>query len=164
MADFIGLEVAGDRRAELRFDRFPGFARDRLRAALEDIEARLAAAVLADEPVKSGRLQGETGGRVYEHGDRLAAVVGVRAKGGDDAGKAAALEYGAKRAFEVRAHIATLAHLWGRAIAPITIEVGAHRRTPNIAQHRYLRGPIEALRGEFIAQLRQAVDQAAAEA
>ena len=114
--------------------------------------------------MRTGRLESETGGRVYDHGDRMSAVVGVRAKGGDEAGKAAALEYGAHKPFEVRAHAATLAHLWSRAIAPISIEVPAHLRHPNIAAHRFLRGPIDQLRAEFIAELRQAVEAAAAEA
>jgi hypothetical protein len=164
MAEFIGVAVIGDRRTELQFERFPKIAHDRLKAALERIAHRLSAAVRAEEPTSTGKLQSETGGRVYDHGDRIIASVGVRTRDVDDHGKAGALEYGAKRPFQVRAHAATLDHLWGRAIAPITIEVGAHMRTPNIQPHRYLRGPVARLRDEHLMLLRQAVEQATAEA
>ncbi len=120
--------------------------------------------VRAEEPVHTGKLRSETGGRVYDHGERIAAVIGVRARSIDDHAKAGALEYGAKRPFEVRAHTATLTHLWGRAIAPITINVGAYTRTPNIDPERYLRGPTATYREEALQLLRKAVDEATAEA
>lgn len=160
MADLLGLEIAGERQLALRFERFPEIARQRLRGALEGIEARLEAAVRAAEPSRSGELRSETQGRVVERGDRITAIVSVRPRGPADAGKAAALEYGATRAFEVRAHSAMLAHLWARAIAPITVEVGPYRRTPNIAPQRYLRGPIEAMRGQALAAMKAAVEAA----
>jgi hypothetical protein len=166
MAEFIGIEVQGERQVALRFEQFPQFAHDRILAALQDIEGRLEAAVRGAEPARTGRLQGETGGRVYDHGDRMAAVVGVRARSGDsnEAGKAAALEYGAHRAFEVRAHAMSLTHLWGRAIAPISVQVAGHTRRPNISERRYLRGPIDAIRGAALDQIRNAVAEAVAEA
>lgn len=167
MAEFIGIEVQGDRQVALRFAQFPDFAHDRLYAALQSIEQRLEAAVKAAEPVRTGKLHRETGGRVYDHGDRLAAVVGVRVAGGEsaiEAGKAAALEYGAHRAFQVRAHAASLGHLWSRAIAPIAVEVRAHTRRPNIEERRYLRGPLDAIRGDALRELRDAVGDAVAEA
>jgi hypothetical protein len=159
MAAF-GLEITGDTRAVLRFDRFPAAAHDRLLAVLEGLMQRLLAAVLADEPDKTGALRSLTGGRVYDHGTRIAAVVGIRALTQGEARKAAALEYGSHKALTMRAHQATLTHLWGRAISPITVDIPAHGRTPNIEAQRFLRDPIEAIRADAIAEMRAALDGA----
>jgi hypothetical protein len=163
VTDFA-IELTDERRAVLRFETFPAFAHDRLLAALQNIEARLEAAVIADEPQQKGKLRSLTGGRVYDHGNRIAAVVGVRATDQNEARKAAALEYGSHQALMVRAHAAKLAHLWGRAISPMMVQVSAHSRTPNIEAHRFLREPIGRMRAEFLAELRAAVEAAAQEA
>jgi hypothetical protein len=164
VADSIGFEVAGERLVALRFEEFPERLRARLKGALDNIERRLEAAVRAAEPERTGRLHSETGGQVYEHPDRIAAVVGVRVPSAEEAGKAAALEYGAHGSFAVRAHTATLSHLFARAIAPIQVQVAAHTRRANITERRYLRSPIDAIRSEALDELRQAVSQAAGEA
>lgn len=161
----FALEISGDRSAALRFEQFPAFAHDRLLGALQSIEQRLEAAVLASEPTRSGALRGLTGGRVYDHGNRIAAVVGVRAQTADEARKAAALEYGSrKQAITVRAHEARLAHIWKRAIAEINVSVPSYERTPDIAAVRFLRSPIQAIRDEALAELRAALDQAVEDA
>jgi hypothetical protein len=157
----IGIELTGERAAILRFEQFPKFAHDRLFAALQNIEQRLEAAVLAAEPEKTGQLKSITGGRVYDHDNRIAAVVGVRTQDGNIARKAGALEYGSRHeSLMVRAHTAKLSHLWGRAISPISVEVGAHSRTPNIDAFRFLRGPLDAIRSTAIAELQAALDAA----
>ena len=99
-----------------------------------------------------------TGGRVYDHGARIAAVVGVRTDNASDARKAASLEYGSHRALVVKAHQAKLSHFWSRAVSPIMVDVAAHGRTPNIQEQRFLRNPIEAMRAEAIAEMRAALD------
>lgn len=163
MASF-GIQIEGDRRAVLRFEKFPAAAHDRLKATLESLKDRLIAAVHADEPRLSGQLVQMTGGRVYDHGDRIAAVVGVRAETADEARKAAALEYGSRRrALMLRAHQAKLSHLWSRAISPIIVTVPAHSRVPNIDPRRYLRDPLEAMREEALAEMEAAVAAAAEE-
>ena len=143
MTDFA-IELTDERRAVLRFETFPAFAHDRLLAALQNIEARLEAAVIADEPQQKGKLRSLTGGRVYDHGNRIAAVVGVRAPDQNEARKAAALEYGSHQALKLRAHAAKLAHLMG---AGNLADDGAGIGTQPHAEHRgaaVLRDPIAA--------------------
>ena len=165
MTDSFGVDIAGDTRAVLRFERFPSVAHDRLLATLQSLERRLEAAVLAEEPEKSGDLKSLTGGRVYDHGDRIAAVVGVRTTTPAQARKAAALEYGSRGAsITVSAHTAKLDHLWSRAIAPIMVNVPSFTRTPSITARRFLRGPIQALHDDAITEMRAALDAAVAEA
>jgi hypothetical protein len=164
MVEF-GLAISGDRTATLRFATFPDVAHDRLLAAMQDIEQRLEAAVKGAEPTRSGALQGLTGGRVYDHGDRIAAVVGVRAPSAGEARKAAALEYGSTgKAMAVRAHQMSLDHIWSRAIAAISVAVPNYNRTPNIAARSFLRGPIEAMRDEALAELQAALTEAVTDA
>jgi hypothetical protein len=157
----FGIEVTGDRAAILRFDQFPKAAHDRLYEALTQIEQQLEAAVIAAEPTRSGMLRSQTGGRVYDHENRIAAVVGVRAESGNDARKAAALEYGSKgTSIAVQAHLMTLDHIWRRAISPIAVDVPEYMRRPMIAPHEFLRGPVDAIRSTAIAQMQDAVNQA----
>ena len=163
MSDF-GIQLGDDRRVILRFEQFPAAVHDRLLATLTAIEQRLEAAIIAAEPAgATGQLRAITGGRVYDHGARIAAVVGVRADGPMAAGKAGALEYGSHRALVVRAHQAKLAHFWSRAIAAITVDVAAHSRMSNIDPRRFLRDPVEAIRSEAIAEMRAALDAAVAD-
>ena len=165
MTDSFGVDIVGDTRAVLRFERFPSMAHDRLLATLQSLERRLEAAVLAEEPEKSGDLKSLTGGRVYDHGDRIAAVVGVRTTTPAQARKAAALEYGSRGAsITVSAHTAKLDHLWSRAIPPIMVNVPSFTRMPSITARRFLRGPIQALHDDAITEMRAALDAAVAEA
>ena len=165
MPDF-GLELTNDRAAVLRFEQLPRFAHDKLLATLQDLEQRLEAAIIAQEPSRTGALRAMTGGRVYDHGTRMAAVVGVRAPDANSAQKAAALEFGSHKSLEVRVHSAKLAHFWGRVVSPITVEVPAHSRLSNIDARQFLRGPLDAMRAEAVAEMRlaamAAVDEASA--
>nr|WP_294549967.1 hypothetical protein [uncultured Rhodopila sp.] len=156
--------MSGDRKAILRFEEFPKAAHDRLFEALTDIEQQLEAAVIASEPTKSGALRSLTGGRVYDHANRIAAVVGVRVQTGNEARKAAALEYGSRGvAITVEAHFMTLDHIWRRAISPIAVDLPEYMRRPMITPHAFLKGPIDAVRGIAIAQMQAAIDQATQE-
>jgi hypothetical protein len=160
----FGIQIDGDRRAVLRFEQFPAQVHDRLLATLTSLEQRLEAAVVAAEPSLSGQLRALTGGRVYDHGDRIAAVVGVRTQTAQDARKAAALEYGSNKTVAVRAHAAKLAHIWARAISPITVQVSASTRLSNLDPRRFLRDPIEAIRATALEEMRQAVSAAVGDA
>lgn len=161
----FGLELTGDREATLRFEKFPAFAHDRLLTAMQSIEQRMEAAIIAAEPDKTGALKAMTGGRVYDHGDRIAAVVGVRAMTQAEALKAAALEYGSRGGqIEVKAHFMTLSHIYSRAVAAMSVDVPDYTRTPMITADRFLRGPMEALRPEIMAELQAAMDQATQDA
>jgi len=159
----FGIEIrsGSERAAILRFEQFPTFAHDRLLAALWRIERRLETSIRAAQPAKTGQLRSLTGGRVYDHGTRMAAVVGVRANNADDALKAAALEYGSARALMVRAHQTKLTHLWGRATVPMVVQRSGHIRRSNLSAHRFLRGPMAAIRADAVAELKVAVEDSA---
>ena len=156
----FGIELTGDRRATLRFDQFPTFAHDRLLAALQRIEQRLEAAVRAQVPVKTGKLQSLVGGHVYDHVNRIAAVVGIVDKTQQGARKAAALEFGSRGVSIAMHRVTSTASLLARANRPLKSE---WRRTPTLQPHRFLRGPLDAIRGSAIAEMRAAIDQAIAD-
>lgn len=163
MPDF-GVSLNGsDRKVILRFAEFPVAAHDRLLAALRNIEARLEAAVLASLPAdKSGNLRSMVGGRVYDHGNRIAAVVGVRVKDAASpaqaARKALTLEFGNRgNAITMKAHRMRLDHVWANAITPKMVDVGSYSRTPTIAAMNFLRGPAAAIRPQAIAEMQAAV-------
>lgn len=162
----FSIEITGDREARLRLDAFPDNVYDRMVVAMQGIEQRLEAAIIAAEPSRTGALRAITGGTVYhDNPNRIAAVVGVRADNANDAKKAGALEYGSRgNSVAMAAHQAKLDHLWSRAIAPITVSVGPHSRVPNITAQRFLRGPIDAMRNQAFADLRAALDAATEEA
>jgi hypothetical protein len=163
----LGISISNERAAILRFTRFPDFAHDRLLAAMQQLELRLEAAVLAQEPAApkgTGELKRLTGGRVYDHGSRIAAVVGVRAETQHQAVKAAALEYGSHSTIAVKAHQMKLGHLWSRAMAPREVDVRTHFRTANLPALRFLRDPVAALQAEAAARLRAALDDAVRDA
>ncbi len=167
MSDF-GVSLSGsERKVILRFAEFPSFAHDRLLIALTNIEQRLEAAVLAAAPQgATSTLSRLIGGRVYDHGTRIAAVVGVRVKDAADpraaARKAAALEYGSRGTpIRVRAHSMSLDHFWNRAVSKRSEIVKGYSRTPKIAAVRFLRDPAQALRESAIAEMRAAVASAA---
>jgi hypothetical protein len=160
MSDF-GLDLKGsDTRVTLRFEKFPQGVHDRLFATLTSLEQRLESMVIAAVPRDTGTLASLVGGRVYDHEARMAAVVGVRAPDQRQAVIAATQEYGSHRSITVRAHEATLSRLFGRAVSPVTVQVGVHQRLTNIDPRRFLRGPIEAIHGQAITELRAAVMQA----
>ncbi len=170
MPDFGVVIDGSDRRIILRFAEFPVYAHDRLYAALVKIEQRLEAAILAQAPVgQSGALRNMIGGRVYDHQNRIAAVVGVRVKDAENpqaaARKAAALEYGSRgRPVTVRAHDMGLDHFWSRLVEPRTEVVAAYSRVPAISPQMFLRGPAMALREEAITEMRAAVAAAVRDA
>lgn len=157
----FGLVLEGERAVTLRLEKFTADVHARLLETMRSLEQRLEAAVIAAEPNLTGALRAITGGRVYEHDTRIAAVVGVRAQGTQEAGKASALEYGSKgTAFAVRAHHATLWHVYARAIAPMTVEVADHTRIGTIDPRRFLRSAVDGLKTTAIAEMRRALDQA----
>lgn len=164
MTDFFAVDIAGDTRAVLRFDKFPAVLHDRLFATLTSLERRLEAAVLAAEPERSGELKSLTGGRVYDHGDRIAAVVGVRTQSQSKARKAAALEYGSRGvAVTQSAHKMRLDHVWLRARMGAPVDVGTYSRTPTLRAMNFLRGPIKSLQQSALSEMRAAIAFAAAE-
>jgi len=155
----IQYAIEGDRVAGLRFEQFPQRLRARLEAAIQELTERLYARVIGAEPDRTGKLIGDTV-EVFREGDNY---ISGRVRITSDFGKAAALEYGAHNPTKVRAHEMSLNHFWRRAVAPRMVMVGAYTRTPNIAERRFLRGSLEAMRPEIEAELQAAIAEAQAE-
>lgn len=151
----IDLGLKGEREVAARFEEMPRALLDRLLERIGDLTGRLYDAIEADEPEgKSGRLRSETGSRVTDRGTRITGSVAVTA----EFAKAGALEYGAHRSTTVSAHQARLTHVFGR-VASLEVQVGAHTRRLNIAERRFLRDPVAAMRGEIEAEIQAAVDE-----
>lgn len=153
----ITAEIQTERTIGLKFDQFPEQARQRLRAAIETLIGDLHDQVTAAAPSESGKLRGEIQPRVEEYPNRITGVVAVT----DEFAKAAALEYGAHSSVMVKAHTASLDHIYGKLVEPFSVMVGAHSRRVDIAEHRYLRGPLHAMEGQIFEALQEALVEAA---
>jgi hypothetical protein len=161
----FSIELSGERRAGLLFEQFPERARAALKERMTAIADQLYARVIAAEPQRTGKLRSQTARFVDDRPEFVRARVRVVVPKGDKAagGKAAALEYGAHASVKVKSHSAQLNHLWALFVAPREVMVAAHERRVNIAERRFLRGSIGSLRGQVIAELRAALDEAAAQ-
>jgi hypothetical protein len=155
----IAAEIQTERAVELKFEQFPEQARERLRAAISALVSDLQSRVESAEPSLTGALRSETAPRLEEYPNRITGAVRVT----DEFAKAGALEYGAHRTMLVKAHTATLDHIYGKLVEPLSVMIGAHQRTPNIAEHRYLRGPLHAMEGQIFEALQEAMTEAAAD-
>lgn len=158
MTDDISVIITGDRDVELRFDEFPDRLRDTLRERISGLTDELAARVRGAVPKRTGKLAGEIVDELRETPDEITGIVTLSG----EFAKAAALEYGGTgETFSVRAHDMRLDHLWGRA-ASLVVSVPEHGRSRHDAARRFLRGPLEAMRGEVVASLNEAVQTTAA--
>jgi hypothetical protein len=154
----IGINITGEREFQIRLQKIPQELHDAFLPRIKALTARLEARVQAAAPAGTGKLRGEITSRVYD--DRVDRIRGLVTLTGDYA-KAGALEYGAHRPTSVRSHAMQLDHVFLRRLqAPTSVMVAAHSRTPNITEHRFLRGPLEAMEQEIAAELRQAVEEA----
>lgn len=151
-----------DNRLVARVDGLHDAVRQRVVVAMTRIEARLEAGVRAAAPSKTGALRSQVGGRVYQDNpNRVAAYVGVYSRDAGASRKAAALEYGSRGlSVPIQAHEAKLAHIFGRAIAPIQVTRQAHTRIPAVKPHNFLRGTFTAQRSAILAELQAALDRA----
>jgi len=149
--------LAGQREVGLSLDAIPERLRRRLIQRIWRLTLRLETRAEARAPRgRTGRLRAAIGARLDTRADRIRGRVMVRGGGG----KAGALEYGARRSHQVTEHRRTLDHVWGRATQPMEVIVGRYRRTANIAERRYLRGALDAMRGEALAEIGAAVNEA----
>lgn len=154
------IVVSGDRDVALRIEKFPDALHKRMRGAIERLTARLFAAV--QPPRKTGRLASEKRMTIDETPDAVRGRVTFAATG-TEAAKIAALEYGAHNPIKggVSEHKRSLDHLWSLAISPMEVIVDRYNRTPNIAEHRFLRGPLAAMQDDAKRELTEAADGAA---
>jgi hypothetical protein len=161
MPDF-GIELKGDREVGLRLEEFPERARAAIARRMDGLTQALLARVQGAEPERTGALRGETVATVRNTRRGVVGTVRVAGNSEADYGKAGALEYGSKGSVAVAAHAQQLGHVFGRLVAPIEVLVAAYTRRPNIAPREYLRGPLDEMHDEIVAELEEALAEAAA--
>lgn len=159
----LGMDVTGDRKLGLRFEKFPEVAREALTRRITALTAELLDRVRAAEPEKTGKLRSETSSIVLSNERKIAGIVRIRTDIKGEYAKAAALEYGARKSTRVKEHAMGLSHFWAKAVEPRQVMVAAYNRKPDIAQHFFLRGPLEAMKGEIFAELEAAMIEAEGE-
>lgn len=155
--------VSGDRDVVARFEEFPDALHKRVRASIETLTARLFAAV--QPPRRTGRAASEKRLIIDDTPDAVRGRVSFAATG-TEAAKIATLEYGApggRSRPPVSEHKRSLNHLWGRAISPIEVIVDRYNRKANIAEHRFLRGPLATMQDDIKREMTEAAEAAARE-
>lgn len=164
--DSVRIDISGDRQVGVRFETFPDALYEDLRKEIDSLSIELLARVEAATPDRTGRLRSQERVRVFTDPTRITGYVDVEgSKGSGDFAKAGALEYGAHRTTQVRAHSMALDHHWALQLAaPETVLVDAYSRTPNIAEHAFERGPLAAMQPEVVSRLNAVVEKAVAEA
>lgn len=150
-----------DQRLIARFDTLTADIKTKLRGRINTLTRRLHGMVQAAEPRRTGRLHELTRAVITEGENYIRGRVVIR---GDRRGAhnvaAAALEYGAHRVSRVREHTARRTRVFGRPVGSITVRIRAHRRRPNIAARRFLRGPAAAIRPLALAEIKAALGDA----
>ena len=166
MNDQIRIDIDGDRQSGLRFEEFPDHLHDDLRAEIDALSHELLARIEAAVPSKTGTLRSQVRLRMFDQDDRIRGYIDIQGRSGQtDYAKAGALEYVSKgKPSKVSAHRMKLDHYWEhRLAAPTTVLVDAYERTPNIAEHSFMRGPLAAMRPEILQRLTGVVERAVAD-
>jgi len=154
----FGIDVTDNGRVFVRFDQLPAAVQKKLKVTITQLTRELLGQVKAREPVQTGRLRSLTHSYVDEKKGWVRGRVRVsRTKGKNAAAAAGALEYGAHRRFEVRAHSRR-----GRGSTRST-QVSAYKRQAHIAAMHFLRGPARALLPRVRAELEAAIKAAITE-
>lgn len=166
MNDQIRIDINGDRQSGLRFEEFPDHLHDDLRGEIDALSHELLARIEAAVPSKSGQLRSQVRLRMFDQEDRIRGYIDIEGrKGSTDYAKAGALEYGSKgKPIKVSAHKMRLDHYWDHKLAaPTTVLVEAYERTPDIAEHSFMRGPLAAMRPEILKRLTDVVERTVAD-
>ncbi len=167
MNDEVRIDIAGDRQAGLRFEDFPDHLHDNLRGEIDALTKELFGRIQSATPVGTGKLRSQQRMRLFDQEDRIRGYINIAGeKGSTDHAKAGALEYGSRgKPSKVGAHQMKLDHFWrNRLNAPITVLVNSYFRTPNISEHAFMRGPLDAMRPEILQRLNAAIERAVADA
>lgn len=167
MNDQIRIDIEGDRQSGLRFEEFPDHLHDEFLAEINSLSNELANRIEAAAPSKTGTLRSQVRLRMFDQEDRIRGYIDIEGrKGSTDFAKAGALEYGSKgKPTKISAHNMRLDHYWNhRLAAPTTVLVEAYERTPDIAEHSFMRGPLAAMRPEILKRLTDVVERAVADA
>lgn len=151
----VNIELKGERQAGRRFEDFPDALRDALKAEIDSLTNELHQRVAANAPSRTGNLRGRIQGKLFEDKDRITGRVSVSARSQAEHRKAAALEYGSRgKPGPVTAHTMRLDHYWSEKLAaPRTVVVEAFQRTSRVKEHRFLRGPLDAMRPQINVRL-----------
>lgn len=161
----INVVITGDRAVQEKFDRFPQAAHKRLHDVIESFTERLVGRVRAAAPKRTGKLESEIRELISDKPERIVGLVYIRGQDRNDYAKAGALEYGAHGQAKVSAHEMRLDHVFSHALAgPLMVSVAAYSRQMNIAEHRFMRGSIDAMKGEITRALKEAVGETVDEA
>lgn len=151
------ITMAVDFRANTVISRFTDLPPDlqkALLARLKPVEEHMLSRVQAAVPKRSGKLFSEIRGFLDSGPDWVRARVrvvidknaGASRRGNYDAGKAAAIEYGAHNSAQVKAFRRRRGE-----------DVRAYQRRVNITARMFLRGPFSATRSEAEAAIRAAI-------
>lgn len=158
----IHTDIKASRSAGiLSLEAFPDALYEDLRIEVDALATELFALVQADTPSLTGKLRSQERLRFFADKNRITGRVDI-AGTGPDAAKAGALEYGAHRPTQVRAHSMRLDHAWGEAFsAPESVMVAAYTRTPDIEALAFESGPLHEMQPEILARLNAVVEKAA---
>lgn len=164
--DWTHVEITGARETGLVLEEFPDALYDDLRNEIGGLLEELHERVVVAAPDVTGTLRSEIDGILFADKNRIVGYVSVNGpKGSKEFAKAGALEYGAHRPTSVKAHAMRLDHAWSEKLAaPETVLVAAYTRTPDIEEHNFLRGPLDAMRPEVDERLNAVVERRVVEA
>jgi len=162
-----GIEITetGAREIGARLENFTPSLHARLTERIEAATAELWESVEEVVPHLTGRLASEIASRLFSGArNRVAGYVSVYAPNPgphNEYAKAATLEYGSNKPRAVRDET----HGIITRLAGSSRRIRARMSSPvNLAARRYLRGPLEELRGPIMVSLEEAVDETVAEA
>jgi hypothetical protein len=150
-----------DRQVTAHLARLTPQLRSGLREAITRLTDQLLERVRAAEPYRTGKLRQETQAFVDVKDDEVRGRVRILGTGGRGHNvAAAALEYGAHRVVNVRAHQEHLSHVFDRATDSQFVAVRAYQRRANIQAKRFLRDPAQAMRPQVRAELERVISEA----
>ena len=150
----IDARVEGEREILLQLGRMPDRVQQRLARKITELTHRLLQRVQAKEPVRTGKLRGETIDRVTATQDLVRGVVTVAADTSNEHAKAGALEYGAHG--EVTVH-EFARHGHNPQGAPADQIVEAYTRKADLIARRFERNSLDDMSEEIRSELADAL-------
>lgn len=160
--------VTGDREVAARFAEFPKQLHDKLYERIERLTAKLYARVI--ELVPEGNdpnglhLRNEIVSEMYEREDRIKGSVTLASRlPQSEYIKAGALEYGVHTVAKMKPSRREISKVFGRPVEPHEILIRAYPRTMDLEAQNYLRGALEDMEAEAVAEFSEALNEAIGE-